>query len=226
MELAQLAVFLRPPVAGSTKTRLAESLGERGAAELYAAFVDDTLRLCKRIQSGGRVDVALWCAGVPDDRVGAWATHARTMVRTQPEGDLGVRLDAAFEEGLARYERVVIIGSDAPTLPVGLIVAAFDSLADVPMVLGPTSDGGYYAIGAAHRARPSFEGVRWSTSATFNDTKKANAGLRVAVTSPWYDIDEPGDLHLLRAHLSTDPSAAPATAKRLSELTSPLTNRA
>jgi len=219
MELAQLAVFLRPPIAGGTKTRLAESIGERGAAELYDAFVEDTLRLCERIQSRGPVDVTLWCAGAPDDRVVAWATHARTTVRTQPGGDLGVRLGAAFEEGLACYERVVVIGSDAPTLPVGLIVTAFDSLADAPMMLGPTSDGGYYAIGAAHRVRPSFEGVRWSTPDTFDDTKKANAGLRVVVTSPWYDIDEPGDLHLLRAHLSADPSAAPATAKRLSELT-------
>lgn len=219
MELAQLAVFVRPPVAGGTKTRLAESLGDQGAAELYKAFVDDTLRLCERIQSSGRVDVVLWCAGVPDDRVAEWATNVETTVRTQPEGDLGVRLGAAFEEGMTRHERVVVIGSDAPTLPLDLIVAAFDSLAHAPMMLGPSSDGGYYAIGASHRARPSFEGVRWSTSAAFDDTKKANAGLRVAVTSPWYDIDEPSDLRLLRAHLSVDPSAAPTTAMRLSELT-------
>lgn len=220
MELAQLAVFLRPPVAGVTKTRLADSLGERGAAELYEAFVDDTLRLCQRIRSAGRVEVALWCAGMPPDRVVAWATSLGTTVRAQPEGDLGVRLGAAFEEGLARYERVVIIGSDAPTLPIGLIVAAFNALTNASMVLGPASDGGFYAIGASNRVRPSFEGVRWSTSVTLDDTKKANAGLRVAVTSPWYDIDEPGDLHLLRAHLSVNPSAAPATAKRLFELAS------
>ena len=219
MELAQLAVFVRPPVAGSTKTRLAESLGEQGAAELYEAFVDDTLRLCVRIQSAGRVDVALWCAGSPDDRVRAWATRVGASVRSQPEGDLGVRLGAAFEEGLARYERVVIIGSDAPTLPVGLVVAAFDSLTHARMMLGPTGDGGYYAIGASHRVRPSFEGVRWSTPATFADTKKANGALRVAVTSPWYDIDEPRDVHLLRAHLAVNPSAAPATAELLLKLT-------
>ncbi|MDH3200191.1 MAG: TIGR04282 family arsenosugar biosynthesis glycosyltransferase [Myxococcales bacterium] len=218
MELAQLAVFVRPPVAGVTKTRLAELLGDRGAAELYEAFVDDTLRLCKRIRSLGRVDVALWCAGAPADRVAEWAIRMGTPVRNQPEGDLGVRLDAAFEEGLARYERVVIIGSDAPTLPAGLIVDAFDSLTDASMVLGPASDGGYYAIGASHRVRPSFEGVRWSTSSTLDDTKKANAGIRVTITSPWYDVDEPGDLQLLRAHLSVAPSAAPATAEHLSRL--------
>ena len=164
--------------------------------------------------------MALWCAGVSDDRVAEWATKVKTRVRTQPEGDLGVRLGAAFEEGLARYERVVVIGSDAPTLPVGLVDAAFDSLARAPMMLGPSSDGGYYAIGASQQVRPSFEGVRWSTSTAFDDTKKANTGRRVAITSPWYDIDEPSDLRLLRAHLSVDPSAAPATVMRLSELMS------
>ena len=220
MELAQLAVFVRPPVAGVTKTRLVDSLGERGAAELYEAFVDDTLRLCTRIRSAGRVDVALWCAGAARDPVAAWAKSMGTTVRTQPEGDLGVRLGVAFEEGLARYQRVVVIGSDAPTLPIGLVVDAFDSLTDASMVLGPASDGGYYAIGASHRVRPSFEGVRWSTSSTLDDTKRANPGLRITVTSPWYDIDEPGDLHLLRAHLSVAPSAAPATANRLLELAS------
>lgn len=219
MELAQLAVFLRPPVAGNTKTRLAESLGERGAADLYAAFVDDTLSLCAEIRSRGRVDLAVWCAGVPDDRVATWAARRGFDVRRQPDGDLGVRLDAAFEEGLADHERVVIVGSDAPTLPSDLVLAAFGLLADASMVLGPTSDGGYYAIGAARHAKLNFEGIRWSTAATFDDTKKANAGLRLAVMSPWYDIDEPDDLLLLRAHLSSDPSAAPATARHLSKLT-------
>ncbi len=225
MELAQLAVFVRPPVAGVTKTRLADLLGEQGAAGLYEAFVEDTLRLCKRIQTAGRVEVALWCAGAPADRVAQWAETLGTTVRAQPQGDLGARLSAAFEYGLGRYERMVIIGSDSPTLPIGLVGAAFNALTDAPLVLGPASDGGFYAIGASSHVRPSFEGVRWSTSTALADAKTANSDLRVAVTSPWYDIDEPGDLHLLRAHLSVDPSAAPATAKRLAELRA-LTSRA
>jgi rSAM/selenodomain-associated transferase 1 len=215
MGLAQLAVFVRPPVAGTTKTRLAEFLGDRNAAELYEAFVEDTLRACKRIRDLGRVDLALWTADAVDDRVRAWSEQLGASIHGQPNGDLGVRLSAAFEQGLSQYERVVVLGSDAPTLPVGLIVAAFDSLAHSAMTLGPTRDGGYYAIGARRPARPSFDGVRWSSATTFEDTKTANAALFPAVTSPWYDIDEPSDLLLLRAHLSADPAAAPATARWL-----------
>jgi rSAM/selenodomain-associated transferase 1 len=218
MELGQLAVFVRPPTAGEVKTRLSALFGERGAAALYQAFVEDTLRLCSRVRAAGRVDVALWSAGPDDDIVSEWANRLGVPARLQPEGDLGVKLGAVFDESLRRYERVLIIGSDAPTLPIDLIGAAFDSLEKTPIVLGPASDGGYYAIGASHSVRPSFERVRWSTVDTFADTMRANAQRQVATIAPWYDIDEPEDLAVLRAHLSVDPAAAPATARYLGEL--------
>lgn len=218
MELAQLAVFLRPPVAGVVKTRLEPLLGARGAASLYAAFVEDTVMLCERVREAGRVDVALWVDGPPDDRVRGWAERLGTEPCAQPEGDLGIKLSVALDHGLREYERVVVIGTDIPTLPFGLIVAAFDALEDAPMVLGPACDGGYYAIGATHRARPRFEGVRWSTPSALEDTLRANAKLRVAMLPPWYDIDEPEDLQTLRAHLSVSPDLAPATARCLRDL--------
>ena len=219
MELAQLAVFVRPPTAGNVKTRLAGLFGDRGAAQLYQAFVEDTLRLCSRVRAAGRVDVTLWSAGPEDETVSDWARHLGVPARLQPEGDLGVKLGTAFDEGLRRYERVVVIGSDAPTLPIGLIGAALDSLETAPIMLGPANDGGYYAIGATHSVRPSFERVRWSTPDALRDTMSANADRKVAVIAPWYDIDEQEDLEVLRAHLSVDPMAAPATARQLAELT-------
>jgi rSAM/selenodomain-associated transferase 1 len=218
MELAQLVVFVRPPTAGKVKTRLAALFGERAAAELYQAFVEDTLHLCSRVRAAGRVDVALWSAGPQDDIVSGWAYRLDVPVRMQPEGDLGVRLAAAFEEGLRRYQRVVIIGSDAPSLPVEHIGAAFDALEEAPMMLGPANDGGYYAVGASHSVQPSFLGVRWSTCHALRDTARANAQRRIATIAPWYDIDEPADLAVLRAHLALDRGVAHATARRLTEL--------
>jgi len=218
MELAQLVVFARPPTAGTVKTRLAGLFGETGAAALYEAFVEDTLSLCSRVQAAGRIDVALWSAGPDNELVSEWADRLGTSAHLQPDGDLGVKLSAAFEEGLRRYQRVVIIGSDAPTLPIELVGAAFDSLESARIVLGPANDGGYYAVGASHSTRPDFDGVRWSTAHAFADTVKANSQRSVATIAPWYDIDEPEDLAVLRAHLSVDPAAAPATARRLREL--------
>lgn len=217
MGLAQLAVFVRPPEAGTVKTRLAAELGEDAAARLYTAFVEDTLTLCSRVRDAGRVDVALWTAG-PAALVSEWAERLGTAVQLQPEGDLGARLSKAFEEGLRRYERVVVIGSDLPTLPIELIGAAFDSLENSRFLLGPAHDGGYYAIGAANRAQPSFNGVRWSSRTAMADTIAANAATPPAILPPWYDIDEPEDLAVLRAHLSLDAAAAPATSSVLAGL--------
>ena len=216
MALAQLAVFVRPPAVGSVKTRLAAALGASGAVDLYRAFVEDTIRLCSRVRAAGRIDVALWSAGPPADQiVSEWARRLGTSARLQPEGDLGVKLSTAFAEGLQCHERVVVIGSDAPTLPFDLLVAAFDSLDNAPIVLGPANDGGYYAVGATRRVRPRFDGVRWSTPTALEDTITANTPHRVAITPPWYDVDDPTDLAILRVHLSVNPRAAPATARFL-----------
>lgn len=218
MDLAQLAVFVRPPVKGVVKTRLAPVLGSDGAASLYEAFVDDTLALCDRVREAGRVDVQLWSSNLEHAAMSEWGRRSGRVPRLQPDGDLGARLQAAFDEGLRSYERVVIIGSDAPTLPLSAIVAAFDALEDAPVVLGPSNDGGYYAIGATHQVRPRFDRVRWSTPSALADTLAANADLGVKLLSPWYDIDGPGDLQVLRAHLSADPGVAPATARSLASL--------
>jgi rSAM/selenodomain-associated transferase 1 len=218
MELAELAVFVRAPVPGSVKTRLHSALGPGGATELYRAFVEDVVARCQRVREAGRVGIALWADDASDPTVGAWAAALGTEPLQQPDDDLGVRLTQAFETGLGRAERVVVIGSDAPTLPLSNIALAFDRLADVPLVLGPSNDGGYVLIGASG-ASPGFDGVRWSTELAYRDTRAANASVAVASLPPWYDVDEEADLRALRAHLSVDPSAAPATAAALTRIT-------
>lgn len=218
MELAQLVVFVRPPAEGLVKTRLSAVFGDAGAVALYRAFVDDVLALCDRVRAIGRIEIALWASSLDDEAVTGWGRRLGTVPRLQPEGDLGERMAAALDEGHRRYERVVIIGSDVPTLPLGLVVAAFDALDRSTLVLGPSNDGGYYAIGATNDTRLSFAGVRWSTPSALVDTLEANPGARARLLSPWYDVDDAQDLAILRAHLSASPKAAPATARCLAEL--------
>jgi rSAM/selenodomain-associated transferase 1 len=200
------------------KTRLESAFGEEGAAALYRAFVEDTLDLCARVRDAGRVDVALWAAEIDEPVVTEWGRRLGITPLRQPDGDLGARLTTAFERGLREHQRVVIIGSDAPTLPLALVVAAFNALDHAPMALGPANDGGYYAIGATRGVAPRFDNVGWSTPTALEDTVRANEDLRIAMLSPWYDIDEPADLAVLRAHLSARPKVAPATARCLADL--------
>jgi glycosyltransferase A (GT-A) superfamily protein (DUF2064 family) len=126
----------------------------------------------------------------------AWSEFSikRTV---QPEGDLGVRLYAALERGLETGRpKVVILGSDSPTLPVQHI--RFLLTCDADVAFGPTVDGGYYGIGCRKIKPAMFEGVRWSSGETLSDSilSVERCGLSVAIGPEWFDVDRPEDLLL------------------------------
>ncbi len=114
-------------------------------------------------------------------------------------GDLGrklVRVSRRFPVG-----RLVIIGSDTPTVKRADIAAAFDALRSHDAVLGPARDGGYWLIGPRRSARGPlpFDGIRWSSPDTLADTLARLQGLRVATLRTQEDIDDEASLKRLRA---------------------------
>lgn len=215
-----LAVFLRPVVEGEVKTRLAATLGPRGAASLYRAFLADTLDRLRRVARERGTAVTLWVAGDPE-HPSLRALGADWPRRRQPRGDLGRRQEAALREGLRHHGRALCIGTDMPSLPTAHVVAAIDALEDRPAVIGPTADGGYYLLGLS---RPCADGllsrIRWSSRHTLTDTRERLTahGMTPLHLPPHYDVDDGDDLRLLRTQLQLDPSAAPRTAAALAEL--------
>ena len=203
-ETVALIIFARAPRPGHTKTRLIPALGPGGSARLYAAFLKDTLARANALDG---FEVEVWAAAEADQ---AFFDSSRL----QEGADLGERMSHALQDALTRHERALVIGTDAPTLPEAHLVAAGRALEAHDVVLGPSADGGYYLIGARAPA-PRLEGVRWSSAHTLDDTVASLRGRRLALLRPWYDVDTPGDLRLLRAHLALRPAAAPATAEAL-----------
>jgi rSAM/selenodomain-associated transferase 1 len=211
-DLTPLAIFARLPAPGTVKTRLAPELGDEGAARLYRAFVDDTIAAGRATEG---LAPELWlssgpgeaCLGLVDD----------LPVREQPAGDLGERMRDALSAMVQTAGRGLVVGSDCPTLPRAYLRAAAAALAEHDVVIGPSADGGYYAIGARGRVPPLFDGVRWSTRHVLVETRARarREGLAVCELPPWYDVDTPEDLRLLRLHLAARPDAAPATARAL-----------
>ena len=199
----RLLVFGRLPEPGRVKTRLTPHLTPAASAALYEAFLDDAMGLAPR-----GVPVELWVADRPGavDRLEARYPVAR--VRLQPDGSLGDRLAAAFacafREGT---ERAVAIGSDHPTLPGDTVPRAFRALTNSDLVLGPTRDGGYYAIGLCRVVWPAAEALfadaPWSQPALCDWTRAraVELGLRVAELPNWYDVDRPQDLLLMEGDL-------------------------
>ena len=177
------------------KTRLARDLSPQAAAEFHRL---STLATWERLVSSPAHDAFLYC----DVR---WAEFEAVAdggrFRLQRGRDLGQRMRFCLKELLVDgYDKALIVGSDAPTLPwaqLGEAAAALDS-ADV--VLGPSEDGGFTLIGATRIAAEMFRGVTWSRP----DTRRASvaavqdAGLKAVETrAKGYDVDTLSDLRRL-----------------------------
>jgi len=124
---------------------------------------------------------------------------AGQVYRRQGSGDLGDRMHDAFQDGLRRgAKRMVVIGTDCPELTPRIVGDAFDGLAENDLVLGPAEDGGYYLIGLSRPTRALFEGISWGTSQVLDSTLEVarGLGLSVALLPRLGDVDRPEDLHL------------------------------
>ena len=103
----------------------------------------------------------------------------------------------SFGEGA---ESAVVLGSDAPTLPATHVDQAFNLLVRSEIVLGPSTDGGYYLIGLSGPHPEVFAGIDWGTDSVFARTLERTAGLTLDLVPLWYDVDTPEDLDLLVTH--------------------------
>ena len=200
-----LGVFGKRPEPGRVKTRLAAEFGDGFAAMAHEAMLFDALETWspgRFLDPGGRrvlvyspEDAGPWF----DERVPAsWA------LQPQAEGDLGARMRAFFEGEFAEgATRVVVIGADSPTLDPSILISAFLCLESKDVVLGPSTDGGYYLLGCRPPAPMLFEGVDWGTAAVLGQTleRLQGSGRSLAVLPPWYDVDTPDDWRMLGGHL-------------------------
>ena len=185
---ARLILFAKAPIAGQAKTRLCPPLTPVEAVELHSALLMDIANMLMAF--GSSVDVEL----STDVATTAWPGLALPR-SIQIEGDLGARLLHALEQGLgAGREVVAVLGSDSPSLPSSHITELLGSRADV--TLGPTQDGGFFAIACRAVHREMFSGVRWSSECTLADVvRQASAcGLTVALGPSWFDVDVEADL--------------------------------
>ena len=194
-------MFARAPAPGRTKTRLAPALGPDGAARLSAAFLADVLATVAQVPE---LRPELWCPTEED-------AAALEGARVQVGDDVGERMAHALSVALTRAPAALLIGSDLPTLPASRLRAALRALDTHDVVLGPAHDGGFYLVGARGSAPDLGPPIRWSTRHALVDTRARLVDRAVAQIRPWYDVDTPEDLRLLRAHLALAPEAAPRT---------------
>ena len=207
----------KAPEPGRTKTRLVPPLTATEAADLYRAFLRDTLAFGLSL---GWTQVSLVYPPSPD--------AANVLAQILPPGvalcpqrgrGLGAALTGAFSDYLAAgFQEVVLIGSDTPDLPADIVAQASRQLATADLTVGPSPDGGYYLIGMRRPHLGVFRDITWSTDRVYRETlaRAAALGLRVAPLPEWPDVDRPDDLARLRADLAAAaPGVAPATRAAL-----------
>lgn len=160
-----LIIFIKNPVKGRVKTRLAASIGDERALAVYLQLLSLTRDAALEAQC---TRLLFYSDFIP--AADEWAqAHFHKFV--QRGADLGARMKAAFAQAFeSGYGPVAIIGSDCPELSPHLINSAFEQLLSNDFVLGPAHDGGYYLLGMRRFSALPFDDIKWSTDEVLSET--------------------------------------------------------
>jgi uncharacterized protein len=158
-----LIIFIKNPQLGKVKTRLAKTLGDAQALEIYHQLSDITRKNAVKLAKTGITSYLYYSDYV--DSTDAWSSDI-FIKKTQNGVDLGARMANAFSDVLAVHNKACIIGSDCPTLSVSILKKAFTNLEKQDAVVGPSTDGGYYLLGLSRdktvKMRKNTEGASQS----------------------------------------------------------------
>ena len=195
----KLIIFTRYPILGKTKTRLIPVLGEEGATKLHRQLTEKTISTVEKLFYYHPLSLEISFAGGTKTLMKNWLGDA-FIYEPQPDGDLGERMAIAFQKSFeCGYEKVIIIGTDCPTLKHKILREALEKLNQKELVLGPAEDGGYYLIGLRHFIPQLFENISWGTSSVLEQTNTIalSLNLSIAYLPILADIDRPEDLSIL-----------------------------
>ena len=188
--------FAREPCPGRVKTRMQPILSAEQACALHCELL---LWTCEALCSASLADVELWVAGDAGHPVfQRCAEMGLGDVRRQRGEDLGERMYNAICDGLGRYRKVLLVGSDCPAIDRAYLEAALVALDSNSLVLGPATDGGYVLIGATRIEQGLFSGVSWGRDTVLTETleRAAELGIHWVELAVKPDIDRPEDLPL------------------------------
>lgn len=187
-----LIVFARALQAGRVKTRLIPDFGEQGALRLYRFLLTRTIVAACRFP--GKVE--LWLDR-PDRELQALADRNGWACQLQQGADLGEKMALALSLGLQQAGQVLLVGSDCAVLDQGYFEQALQALTTVPVVFGPSEDGGYVLIGSSRQAlwhRQRFQGVRFGGEHALADSTACFPGERIGHLPVLWDVDTRDDV--------------------------------
>ncbi len=191
-------MFVKSPIKGLVKTRLAAQTSGDFEVELYKCFVEDMISLVENLDF--HLELCFYPANMKST-FSEWLGEQHCY-KPQTGDNLGERLRNAFDNALKEgFSNVVAIGSDSPDLPVRYLMKSFEALAEHDTVIGPANDGGYYLIGfSKDKFIPEvFDNISWSTDSVFEQTVSIlkQHGRKAYLLPLWHDVDTIADLKSL-----------------------------
>jgi len=184
-----LIIFVRNPILGKVKTRIAASIGDENALVIYKHLLQHTKNITESLSV---TKFVFYADEVTTNDL--WNGYEKCL---QSGSDLGERISNAFkflfEKG---FNKTVIIGSDCLELDEKMILYVFLNLNEYEIVIGPATDGGYYLLGMKSPFKNLFENITWSSNSVFNETIKQieQKNLTLFLLPILNDVDEETDI--------------------------------
>lgn len=197
MPLHALIIFVKNPIEGNVKTRIAKTVGHPRAVAIYRELLEYTRSVAEKLPTEDVARTVYYGDFVNENDL--WNGWSKAL---QPDGDLGARMKEAFREQFAKgAASVVIIGSDCLTLQPHHLKAAFEQLKTQEVVIGPSTDGGYYLLGMNQLYPVLFDDMPWSQPSLMDHTTAAlqKQNLPYALLEPLTDVDEWEDYQAAKA---------------------------
>ncbi len=195
----KLIIFVKNEEAGKTKTRLAATIGDEQALEVYQKLLGWTFEQTRDLEVAKEVWYSRFIA---EKDIWEGGDFKKQL---QSGENLGKRMSNAFQQSFLdeSFQKVVIIGSDCAELTSGIIQQAFQELEEHEFVIGPAEDGGYYLLGMRSYHPEVFEEIEWSTGSVFQKTveKIRDIGLNHTTLKELNDVDTIEDWNRVKSGL-------------------------
>jgi len=192
--LNHIIIFIKNPQLGKVKTRLAATMGDEKALEIYHKLLSVTKETVAQVDAKYHLFYSDFI-----DREDDWDNDIFVKYVQQGE-DLGARMSHAFHTVFSSTDhteinKVTIIGSDCAELTPAILNMAFTILKDADVVVGPTFDGGYYLLGMKDHHTELFKNISWSTESVYEETNDVakRLNLNIADLPTLNDIDNEKD---------------------------------
>jgi glycosyltransferase A (GT-A) superfamily protein (DUF2064 family) len=169
-------------------------LGERRTGYLNRAMLFDTLKVCLGLPgidisvyyhpagSGKQFKKSLDLFVREENDQSVKSKVDKIVLLRQNTGYAGGRISSAFRRSFKMgYERVIIVGTNCPSLNKTIIRVGFLLLKKNHVVIGPSFNGRYYLLGMSRHFPRAFKGIDWRCQDVYVRLKSNLENIRAKV---------------------------------------------